>query len=189
MNILSVFYPGGSSPDIINKFKRDMVKFTSYRTPYFIKGDLNSRHRFWNCAASNAAGRALFDLMCQSSLQIHFSNDPTYIPEDPNRSVSNLDLVLTNGQIPMSTTTISDELSNSDHKPLLFTINEQTPIANDLYHVRDYKNANWSRFKEIINVSIDLHQWTVESLSTSQQIDAAIQLLNDSNLSTLITYS
>lgn len=109
--VLSTYFPGGRTAEILSHFKQDLLKLISTRKPYFIAGDLNCRHSFWNCSRSNAAGRILYDLMCSNPFQIHFSHDPTYIPEDPNKSSSNLDLVLTNAIIPVSTPITTDSLS------------------------------------------------------------------------------
>lgn len=175
--VFAAYFSGARTSAILTQFKRDLLKLVSLNRPFIIAGDFNCRHSFWNCSRSNAAGRVMYDLMCSNPFQIHFSQEHTYVPDDPIKSPSTLDLVLTNAIIPVSTPVTVDSLSTSDHLPILFTINEQIPNESDLYHIRDFSNANWSLFKNTVNQGIDLLEWTPESLMSTQSIDTAIHLL------------
>lgn len=60
LEIWSVYLPGGTSNTSIRQYyARDIAKLTSRRCSYFINGDLNSKHRMWNCSRANTAGTIL----------------------------------------------------------------------------------------------------------------------------------
>lgn len=46
--------------DIQQNYKQDINVLTNRRCSFFINGDLNSKHRFWNCSRANAAGNILY---------------------------------------------------------------------------------------------------------------------------------
>lgn len=114
--LISTYYRGTKVLGDLIKFKRDILRLFSLRGPYILVGDFNSRHIFWNCSQSNMSGRILYDLMCTNPIQIVFPSEHTFFPGDyPRRNSSLLDLIITNGLIPISTPRISDSLP-SDHR-------------------------------------------------------------------------
>ena len=177
--LISTYFPGVRSGSDVQKFKTDILKLTSFSQPFFLCGDLNAKHAFWNCVRSNSAGRVLYDLMCSNPFQVHFPPGPTYYPEDASKTPSTLDLVITNGLMPLSLIETNDGLSSSDHLPILFTINEPTPIDSDMYKVKDFCNADWTLYRNLLNNSTDLRVWNSQTMSSPEGIDSAIQMLTE----------
>lgn len=57
--IMAAYNPGAISQAV--EFEQDIRKLTSRKGNFLICGDLNARHRFWNCISSNPAGKRLFN--------------------------------------------------------------------------------------------------------------------------------
>lgn len=68
------------------KYKDDLKKLITTGKSYFIGGDSNSKHRFWNYAKARAAGKIFFNEMCSKNFSVHFSIFATYSPRI-NRSI------------------------------------------------------------------------------------------------------
>lgn len=141
-------------PKFTADFKQDIIKFCQSRNHFLIFGDFNARNTAWCCANDNQAGKILFDLQLRSNFFIHHSNSPTHYPHS-GRTPSCLDILLSNSTFHISDlSTINDQL-NSDHTPVICTINadiNRTTIKTD-----DFKNADWNLFRKIINNSINLN--------------------------------
>lgn len=144
VSLIGAYHPGGNNNTY--DFKNDIHKLTSIRNSYFICGDLNSRHRMWNCASSNQAGKILFDEMQLGQFSIFHSNTPTHFPVNSNSNPSTIDIILTNNKHNISDPQTSIDLT-SDHLPVHFNINcSCIPIKTDV-KISDYANANWLAFK------------------------------------------
>lgn len=64
LRIYSVYFPGGQNNSVFrNKFKSDIRKMLNMPYKYMICGDLNSRHRSWNCLRANPWGNILYDFV------------------------------------------------------------------------------------------------------------------------------
>lgn len=97
IQIFSCYLPGGTSAnDVASHYQRDLTLITRRRNKYFAMGDLNSRHRLWNCFRANAAGNILFEKLNGSNFRLLHPPDHTHFPEDSNKRPSTIDLVLTN---------------------------------------------------------------------------------------------
>lgn len=116
IKIYSTYLPGTSSAPLVRQhFINDLRLITSRNrtTSYFICGDLNARHRHFNCLTSNTAGRLLYDEYISSDFVIAFPSTPTYIPEDPNRNPSTIDIMITNSLLQH--TDLTCDYLGSDH--------------------------------------------------------------------------
>lgn len=61
IEIFSAYLPGGATrTDIDSYYKSDLRLLTQRTSSVFIFGDLNSKHRSWNCVRANRAGNILF---------------------------------------------------------------------------------------------------------------------------------
>lgn len=85
IKLISVYFP--STQQIaanLQSFRKDISKLTQIRSSYFICGDLNSKHRFWNCVRGNAAGNILYKEMTNRNFNIHHPPTPTNHPRQAN---------------------------------------------------------------------------------------------------------
>uniref|UniRef100_A0A182HYD2 Endonuclease/exonuclease/phosphatase domain-containing protein n=1 Tax=Anopheles arabiensis TaxID=7173 RepID=A0A182HYD2_ANOAR len=57
ISFISAYHPGANKN--MKAFANDVVTLTKLNSSYFICGDINARHRLWNCANSNEAGKVL----------------------------------------------------------------------------------------------------------------------------------
>lgn len=146
---------------------------SSIRTKFVISGDFNSKHRFWNCARRNKAGRILFDEMSKGHFVINFPDSHTYFPPQANRTTtSTVDVFLTNGYNDISDVRAINDLP-SDHLPVCFGLDFCSSFKSPPPPSRRcYSKANWLLYKGYINDNLDLRQ--VFELDTRSKIDNAI---------------
>nr|AAB04627.1 reverse transcriptase [Chironomus tentans] len=152
-HILSVYLPGGSKGKEIDQHLRDDInKITNIRGNYYICGDFNAKHREWNCNVANKAGTILQDM--SGEFMIYYPDSPTYYPEDPKKSESTIDLMLSNSNL--ETTELNCTEAMSDHCAVYFQIKTSKidRTENTVYRY-DYKNANWKKFKTYISRRIE----------------------------------
>jgi hypothetical protein len=177
IDVISAYLPGGSTNSQINQhYINDINMLTNRGGCFFICGDLNSKHRFWNCQQANRAGTLLFEEHVNGSFLLSFPPTPTYFPADPNRLPSTLDLVLTNGKYnfsePISLT------MNSDHTAISFDINlSKSMLFNDTQLIPDFLNANWDLYKSKITENLSVIDIKIEDINSTNQIDSLTHLL------------
>lgn len=178
ITIYSVYYPGTSYSDrAFNSFHHDLKILTNRISSYFICGDLNAKHRHWNCVRNNRAGNIVYNEMNFTNYIIENPPTPTYYSHQANPST--LDIVLTNNLHNMSQPIAHQELS-SDHLPVTFEIHVSEPIEKEPVQVLRYDKANWRQFKDIIGQNIDLnHESAYCKLPDKESIDIAIKNLTD----------
>lgn len=182
-NVPTYFYSAYFSGSRLNKdklanFEKDLITLTSTRKSYFICGDLNSKHRLWNCSRANRAGQILYNRLSSMSFTINFPPSPTYFPPQSNRTLpSTIDVVLTNGYKEVVNIRTVNELS-SDHVPVLFEVelngksNPPLPCSK-----RCYSKADWCKFKDIIQNHIDL-RFIGNRLNSKDDIDDVLASFN-----------
>lgn len=185
----ATYFPGSKlNPTKLANFKKDLIYLTSSRKPYFLCGDLNSKHRYWNCTKANKAGQILYSEMSVRNFSVYFPPTPTYFPPQTNRSLpSTIDIVLSNGLKEVEDIHSVNALS-SDHQPVLFSI-EMKPSVRPLHNLskRCYSKANWSKFKDYIQSNIDLRLFD-NNIKCPNDIDKALDfytkcILNAENVS------
>lgn len=102
----SIYIPGGTkSCEIKDHFINDIHKITSKfrRCTYFIAGDFNAKHRSWLCSKANITGKLLYDASMNEGFTIVHPLSPTHIPDDPRRTPSTIDLIITNSNTHIET--------------------------------------------------------------------------------------
>lgn len=177
IHIYSVYFPGSRlSPQKLQLFKQDIVKLSSIRNKFLLGGDLNSKHRLWNCVKGNTAGKILFQEMQKRNFMIHFTDTPTYYPPQANRTTpSTIDVLLSNGLIVIKDLKTINELT-SDHLPVFF----QVELSNELRPTppmrKRYNEADWAKYKSCLNDSINLLSFTSQ-LNSVVDIDTSIDTL------------
>lgn len=178
IHIYSVYFPGSRlSPDKLTNFKNDLVKLTSSRRSYFLGGDLNAKHRFWNCVKGNKAGNILYNEMLTRNLTIHHSMTPTFFPPQANKSrPSTIDFAISDGLHLIHNIHTINALS-SDHVPVLFEVETSMALQSKSLLKRNYSKANWRTFRESIESNISNNEMHPHSLQTRPLINTAIRNL------------
>lgn len=175
IEIWSVYLPGGSHNDEINlHYKRDLLKLTNKSNSFFINGDFNSHHRFWNCTRSNNAGNILYNLHNNSNFFIHHPNSPTRHSSSNNSNSSTIDLTLTNGLHQISD--LFTFTSSSDHDIITYSIDVlNAPVFNNARLIPSFKHANWQKFKDIVNTELNLLPMpTLNTIDSETMVDELI---------------
>ena len=133
INILSVYFRGFSKTNNSkanqSQFKIDIRLLTSFQNSYFICGDLNSRHRTWNCNRANSAGNLLYECKQRFGFSIEYPNQHTHIPSSTRKSSFTIDLIITNCLHSFTQPYIDDNLA-SDHISVRFEIYHDVTTAN-----------------------------------------------------------
>lgn len=168
ISLISAYNPGSNRDN--NLFIQDIQKLTQIRNSFFICGDLNARHRLWNCIRANTAGNLLFNELQSGTFVVHHPPLSTYIPSDPNRRPSTLDLVVTNGMHTISKLQTVQDLT-SDHVPIRFEIDSSTVNLAHPRSIPDYSRADWRGFKSFLDENIDLQQLDLSTVTETFQID------------------
>lgn len=169
--VVSSYFPGSSDPRVLSQYRRDLQTLSGLGSNVVIAGDFNSRHSYWGCARSNAAGTILFQEIMGGDLMLHFPDSPTHFPHS-GRTPSTLELVLTKG-FPVPVDMVTDQCLSSDHCPVFFhLINDVVSAPTRASLVKDFPNADWRRFSDHIDVTMS--RMTHEPLNTDDQIDAAV---------------
>lgn len=181
IHISSVYMPGGTRVTPINtNFAEDIRKLTLNNTSYFVCGDLNSRHRQWNCFRANKAGNILYDEYCKSNFLIKHPSTFTRIPNDSRSNPSTIDLVLTNGLHDMSEPVCNP--TSSDHNAITFKIQINGNVERISERASlDYQNADWDAYRLIIHRHLPNTPLNIENVTNidtiESQVDKFIRLI------------
>lgn len=174
VHIIAVYFPGVHRGSTWTTFKRDINTLVRRTVPFFVAGDLNARHRQWNCLRANKAGNILASRASSSDFFIHAPLTHSYHPKGGRRP-STLDLVLSNNFVDMSSLTVVNDLS-SDHLPVRFDVNISVPFNQTRPATRCYSRANWQVFQRVLNEKIDLTSPLVTNLESPEAIDRCIAM-------------
>ncbi|KAG5674241.1 hypothetical protein PVAND_004221 [Polypedilum vanderplanki] len=169
VNIFSVYLPGGSTnSDINNKFANDIQIMMQSRENSFFCGDLNSKHRYWNCCIANRAGTILYSEYCSKYFNIDYPQEHTHYPTDTNKRASTIDLVLSNNPYDINPS-ICNELM-SDHTAVTFNIKLQNSAHGiEKRQTLDYSNANWHKYRKTLSEA--LSELNNQAVETTDDID------------------
>lgn len=97
IKLFSVYFPGTDlTSSALNDFKQDIRLLTRTPGSYFICGDLNAKHRSWNCAKRNSAGKILYESTLTGNFTIQHPPSPTHFPTQRRCKPSTIDLTMTN---------------------------------------------------------------------------------------------
>lgn len=175
LQIYSVYMPGGTQHHPVKDFLAgDINKLTRNRTSYFVCGDLNARHRQWNCFAANQAGTILHNEYMKNNFLIYHPETHTHIPNDTNSNPSTIDLVISNGI--HATSEMKCHTMSSDHKAVTFSIQTRGKyMKNPEFLSHDYRHADWDRYRGIIHYNISQSSLNFESVTTTNEIDHHIE--------------
>lgn len=170
ITFVSAYFPGTNvTSRVLEHYRQDIRTLTSIKSPYYICGDLNSKHRMWNNVTGNAAGYVLYQEMSRNPFNILHSATPTCFPTQRGRRPSNIDVVLTNDLLSADPVETSNDLI-SDHRAIEFAINVNVTPFNHQKKSFRFDLANWSLFKSYVNDKINLPT----PLNSCSDIDAAV---------------
>lgn len=175
LQIFSCYLPGGSSTRQIREhYENDLNEISRRNTSFFAVGDFNSKHRSWNCNRANVAGTALFNNVNDNQCFILHPHEPTHFPADPNKQPSTIDLILTNGHLPISDPTTV--CLGSDHSGVLFEVllNDTIPL-NTIDLKPCFKNADWDLYQKTLARHIENDRLHLADIVHPTQVDELIQ--------------
>ena len=149
----------------------DLETLLQISNSVIIAGDLNAKHRDWQCNSTNRSGTKLYDFYYNGNqnFQILAPAEPTHIPDNANSEPDILDIALVKNV--RSTITIKT-LNNldSDHLPVLLTLRGSIKLADQRSFLQ-YHQANWERFQlDIQNNVPELDIKTEDELNTGVQV-------------------
>ncbi|KAK4325520.1 hypothetical protein Pmani_003868 [Petrolisthes manimaculis] len=128
--------------------------------------DLNANHHFLGYRHTNTAGRQLYNLTLNRTIQHIGPHFPTYYSANSNTTP---DIILTNFRTHHNTHTAPGPLTTSDHIPIIFTISA-SPIQIPSMPRPSFKQANWASFKTEISENINSTEFpdpaTLEDIDT-----------------------
>lgn len=120
-----------------------------------ILGDLNCKHRDWNCMGCNTNGSLLNKYVQKHNINLIYPEKHTHIPSNNNLNPSTIDIALFKNINKGSSIDVIEELS-SDHYPIIITFNnlpintvEDSPKLNS-------KKTDWIKFRELIEDNLIL---------------------------------
>lgn len=177
VRIIAAYYPGGSSRAQTELFRSDIRRLLSSNDPLFVTGDFNARHRMWNCSKANKPGKILYQSARNLGITIHVPDSHTYIPAGRGKP-STLDLTLSNNRFNLSVPKVVHDLS-SDHLPVTFTVDVETPFTPTTQQYRCYNRADWICFQRHLDTKINLRDGIICTVDCPARIDEAIRFLSE----------
>ena len=95
IEIYAVYLPVGSINSQLNQhLEYDLKLLINRRVSFFLLGDFNCRHRFWNCSRANHAGSIMYNFYCNNNFLILNPPTHTHIPSDRNKAPSTIDFII-----------------------------------------------------------------------------------------------
>lgn len=157
-------------PKSSTHFASDLQLLTSTSSQYMLFGDFNAKHVTWNCNVNNKSGNTLFSLQQSNRFMVFNPPTHTHFPHS-GQTPSTIDILISDVNFAFELTTHSDNMG-SDHVPVICSINgninhSQKPIYN-------YSNADWSKFRRLIEANIS----TLSIPTTAGEADRAIDAFN-----------
>lgn len=180
--ITNAYLPGGAkTKDIKSYLATDLNKLLDHLNyPIFLVGDLNAKHKQWNCKRNNAAGKILLDKTRNEALNISFPLEHTYAPASDKKSPSTIDLIITNSKLEWTRPYVKD-LFTSDHLPVFFQISggdnyKRLPCDNN-NSKPNFSKANWREFRLHLDKYLDT---TIQKVIKSKVSDMTPRTIDDS---------
>lgn len=178
IDLISSYFPGtDTSRAAMIDFKRDIQALTRSNNSYFICGDLNAKHRFWNCKRGNRAGAIIYELLGNGQFTISNPPEPTHYPTQRGYQPSTIDIVLTNGRHDITQPAIAAPGLFSDHKPVEFYLHCDSVKHTPNHYIPCYKKANWKLYQQYLNQHIDTSNFSLENITSTHEVDVMIERL------------
>ena len=168
-NSLPLYICQAYIPPNIKLCYNDLLRMFCYEN-MLIMGDFNCRMHEWSCHPENANGKILLDFCID--LNIEISAPPTYTNFPPRGNPSIIDLFLFKKNL-RHTEPISLPQLSSNHNPVEITLFFK-PDTIVVCKTFDFEKADWSKFREQINLKVDLNF----QIKSRQQIENKLETLN-----------
>lgn len=171
VTFVSVYFPGSDlSSQNLSVFKADIKILTSIKNSFFVCGDFNAKHRFWNNLRANSAGNIIYEELNNRPFMVYNSPTPTCFPPQAGRKPSNIDIVLSNC-LHNHTQVLSNHDLMSDHCAIEFVVN--CSAAKSFHTAKRFRFdlADWKGFQDHVNSEIDLNG---VQLNSGDEIDAEV---------------
>ncbi|GBO34688.1 hypothetical protein AVEN_16378-1 [Araneus ventricosus] len=139
INFISVYNPPNNSC----QFTMDFESLIAYNSITFIAGDLNAKHRHWNCARANNLGNQLHNFAIHAKMRIIAPDHSTCYTRF---SESVIDLAITRNFNYPTTAESLVELG-SDHLPVRFHV--ETGTNPSVYDKQKF-TPNWKKYQEYL---------------------------------------
>lgn len=154
-NIIGIYKrPGGTNRPGIWKNIVEKNK-TGNNCEMIIPGDFNAHNRAWNCDMTDNNGTKLEEEMEEKEMFIINVDSKSRIGEGANRD-SNIDLLFATKNIADKINyTQNDDAWESDHFPIVFTINGAPQTYIKKTNRCSTKRTEWDEYSEIMENSID----------------------------------
>ncbi len=178
INLISPYFPGTDvSRQAMIDYKDDIKKLTRLNESYLICGDLNAKHRLWNCKKGNRAGAIIYELLGNGRFTISHPPEPTHYPSQRGYTPSTIDIVLTNGKHGMTQPTIASPGLFSDHQPVEFFLHCDSKKHTPSHYIPCYHKANWKLYQQYLNEQIDISNFSLEKMTSPAEVDLMIDKL------------
>jgi len=131
--------------------------------PSLIVGDFNAHHSLWySNLDQNTRGNKLSAEIEMSLYGILNSKSPTRLPINGNPSSPDISLASPN-LLPDTTWRVATRL-NSDHLPIIISLENKTPLQSPKYTFLNFNKADWSKFTVETEALFNLSLKTTSSL-------------------------
>lgn len=150
--------------------KKELNKLVKLGKKVIIYGDLNARHKSWNCHIDNKNGNTLLEFLQNSETTLMIPNEPTLYPNNGSTPTL-IDIGINKNVANVSDSVVQHELS-SDHLPVTFDLGMQHKITCENKYL-DYSNANWKQFHDLLNKNLKIES----KILTTKDIEAQVQKL------------
>lgn len=151
--------------------KSDIKKLLNISNRVIIAGDLNAKHKAWNCHRNTRNGNILYNLSQTNNFAVMAPLSPTFYHSDNKSTPDILDIALVKNLSMQFNLSVLDKL-DSDHLPVVLTA--QMGLITDNPQRRNYKRADWEKFKLIIKQIPSM-----SNLETPKDIDTAVDTLTN----------
>lgn len=174
IKLLSVYFPGTDlSRSALTQFKNDISLLTRLSGSFFICGDLNAKHRLWNCVRRNAVGKILYDTTETSNFVIQHPSSPTHFPSQRRCQPSTIDLTLTNRLHDMTQPETIHDYPPSDHAAVIFNIVNIQSHSRPTYNIYKYSRTNWHAYRNFLNSIVNVSSLDLSAVNRTS-IDSMI---------------
>ena len=140
--------PRNSSNNTQNSEDNDIsncLKFITAQSNIILAGDINAHSNSWFSHSKDHRGIIIEDLLQNSNQIILNSNTPTRIPTAKNQQPSSPDITRISSNLYHQTTWKTIYALNSDHLPILITINTKSKykLQQNRKSYTNYNKADW----------------------------------------------
>ncbi|KAI5645864.1 endonuclease-reverse transcriptase domain-containing protein [Phthorimaea operculella] len=142
-----------------------------------IAGDLNAKHQSWNCVANNTKGNLLFSWQDDMTFDLVAPTEPTHFPRKAGHSPDVLDIaLLQNIRLRPTSIEVIQELTNSDHRPVLLQLDPRNDLPGPSGLCGPTKTViDWVKLGEALKVPSSIHLDQIPtSLTTETDIELAL---------------